>query len=343
MNVQDLEAIAKRVAPTGEISAQDAADVRRAVYAGECQIDVGEAQAMFAIERARKSYCRAWSELFVEALTDFVLNQQPPTGYLSEDNATWLMAEIKRHKQPSSDGDVALVVNLIEKAIEVPPAFSAFAIALVKDAVIYDDTTDAQGRPMGSGRISEADVALLQRILWGAGSEGHLAVSREEADALFSIADATTGADNVQSFEDLFARAVGNYLLGATGRQMPSREDALRWQTAAPAYKLDVLATLSRLLKASPQAADHKFIVEALRDAASLQDDVEREQQRQLAMREAATAAAEVMTPDKAGWLLERIDRNGVMSSAEIALVRFVAREASAIDMSMKAAVEKAR
>lgn len=341
MDVQQLEAIAKRVAPTGVVSVEDAQAVRRAIYAGDCKVDVAEAEALFAIERARKSHCTEWSTLFVEALTDFVIKQQAPAGYLSEDNAAWLEAQIKRRKQPTSDGDVALAVNLIETAAEVPAAFAAFALRLVKDAVIYDDATDAQGRKMGSGRVSKADVDMLKRILWGAGSEGHLAVSRDEAEALFAISDATTGADNVKEWDELFARAIGNYLLGATGRAVPSREQALRWQTES-SYKIDVLGALSRVLQASPQALDHKFIVETIAGAGSLGQDLEREHVRQNATRAAATAVAEIMTPEKAGWLLDHIDKNGVMTSAEKALVQFVAREAAALDASLKGAVEKA-
>ncbi|MFX8278006.1 hypothetical protein ABTL45_19260, partial [Acinetobacter baumannii] len=77
--------------------------------------------------------------------------------------------------------------------------------------------------------------------------EGLLAVSREEAEALFAIADATTGADNVADFENLFARAIGNYLLGATGRSVPPRDVALKWQTEAP-YKADVVKAVGNVM-----------------------------------------------------------------------------------------------
>lgn len=340
MATQDLSDIVDRVALTGEIDPADVLAVRRAVYGDDGQISTTEAEALFAIEGARRVHCPEWSSLFVEALTDHVLNQQPPAGYLSQDNADFVQRQIERHKEPSTDGCVELVTNLIEKAREVPPAFSAFALRLIKNAVIYADGPDAQGRLLGAGRVTEADVALLSRILWGAGSEGLLAVSRDEAEALVAIADATAGADNTAAFDDLFARAIGNYLLGATGRAVPSRDTALRWETE-PGYKVDVLATLSRVLAQSPQALDPEFVVDTLKNLRSFSENVEHELAIQNRAREAADAVSAVMTPEKAGWLLDHIDKNGVMTSPEKALVRFVAHEAAALDVSLAGAIAK--
>ena len=340
MMSNSLVQIADRIGQTGNISAADVIEVRRAVYGDDGMISAAEAEGLFAIERARTAHCPEWSALFVEALGDHVLNQQPPVGYLSPENAAFVEGQIKRRKTPSTDCDVELVVALIEKAREVPPAFAAFALRLVKDAVMYGCGPDAHGRPLDSGRITEADVGLLSRILWGAGSEGLLAVSRDEAEALFAIADATAGADNTPAFDDLFARAVGNYLLGATGRAVPPRDVALRWETE-PAYKADVLAALSRVLASAPGAMDAKFMSQTLRNVRSLGEDVEHAHAIQNAARESAADLAAIMTPDKAGWLLEHIDKNGRMTAAERALVRFVAREAGALDVSLKDAIAK--
>ena len=42
---------------------------------------------------------------------------------------------------------------------------------------------------VGEEPADDADVALLNRILWGAGSEGLLAVSRDEAERLHPLVD----------------------------------------------------------------------------------------------------------------------------------------------------------
>ncbi len=338
--MQDLARIAEKVAASGRVESADLLEVRRNVYSGDATISQAEAEALFAIERRRRIHNPDWSALFVEAMTDHLLHQVAPAGYLSADNAAWVTRQIMACKSPSADVQVELVSRLIEEAREVPASFSAFALQLVKETVIHSDGTDAAGRPLGIGRVTDADLALLSRILWGAGGEGQLAVSREEAEALFAISDATTGADNCEAFNDFFARAIGNYLLGATGRAVPSREDALRWETDST-YKIDTLAALSRVVAASPRALSPNFLADTLRNVRSLGEDVDHRQEAENRARAVANEVASIMSPEKAGWLLDHIDRNGVMTPSEKALVRFVARESAALDASLRRAMEK--
>lgn len=340
MTVESIADIAARIASERSVTPADALTVRRIIYGNDGRVDQREAEALFSIEHVRTGHCAEWSQLFVEALSDYLINQAAPSGYLSDENAAFVIAQVKRRKLPSTDGDLALIVNVIEIAREVPPSFSAFALQLAKDAVIYGDGPDARGRDHGTGRVTEADIAILQRILWGAGSEGLLAVSRAEAEALVAIADATTGADNDPAFDDLFARAIGNYLIGATGRAVPKREDALRWQTGAN-YKADVVAALSRVLSSVPQALDPIFMADTLRNARSLSEDVEAEHERRNAARDMAMDLAAAMTPDKAGWLADHVNKNGLMNGPEKALVRFIAREAKSLDPSLKELIGK--
>ncbi len=332
--MQTFAEIAGRVAQTGKIESSDVLAARRAVFGGDGAVSLAEAEGLFEIERARTAHADGWSELFVEALTDYVLNQQPPVGYLSAENAAFVEGQIKRRKQPSTDCDVELVTKLIEKARDVPSTFSAFALRLVKDAVIYADGPDAHNRPLGAGLVSDADVVLLKRILWGAGDEGLLAFSRDEAEALFAIADATAGANNSLAFDDLFARAVGNYLLGATGRYIPDRATSLRWETET--HKVDVIGALSSAFASPLQVLDPRFMADTLRNVRMLGEDHELSHDIQNRARDAATAVAEVMTADKAGWLLDHVNQNGVMTSAGKALMDFVMREATALDASLK-------
>ena len=301
-----------------------------------------EGEAIFAIERARTIHSDGWSELFVEALSDYALNQEEPVGYLSESTAAWIAAEISKRKAPSTDADLELVTNIIEKAREVPLTFSAFTLRMAKTEVIYGDGPDARGRMHVHGRVTEADVITLKRILWGAGSEGQLAISREEAEALVAIADATTGADNDAAFEDLFARAIGNYLIGATGRAVPTRSEALEARTRGT-YQASLSGALSAFQKLGRQHIRPDDLREGwdmVRHSRTLTDQVslatEAEHHASNDARETAMAVAEVMTPDKAGWLLDHVGKNGVMTGPEKALVRFIARESSALDASLK-------
>jgi len=318
--------IAQRIADSGKVETADVLAVRRAVYGGDCLVSGAEAEAVFAVERARRVASPEWSAFFVEALSDYILNQAEPRGFVSEDNAAWLQGQISKRRTPSMDGDLAILVRVIEEAREVPPAFAAFALRTAKEAAIYGDGADAQGRAHVSGRVDQADVAMLQRILWGAGSEGHLAVSREEAEALFAIADATTGAANDPAFDDLFAKAIGNYLLGATGRVMPDRETALRFDNAG-AYKADVVGAMGNVLGHVFGKRPPKLTAMLKTRASTLAQEIEDEHGQRNMERDVAIEMAAILTPEKAGWLQERIARNGVTNGPEKALLAFVERE----------------
>ena len=338
----DLIQIAAAIEATGTISEADIGAIRRSIFT-DGLVSRAEAEALFRIEQSRSNHLPAWSELFAEALTDYCIRQEPPEGYLSEETAAWIMAEITRKKHPSTDGEIELLINVIEKAREVPAAFSAFALKHVKNMVMYGGGPDARGHAHEGGKVGHADIRALERILWGAGTEGHLAVSREEAEALFAIADMTTGAENDDRFDDLFAKAIGNYLLGATGRAVPSREVSLRWETEET--HLDAARLLRAVMQTYSTAdwsklRDRDFWADSIRPR-TLAQDVDAAFEAQLKAREAAEAAASVMTPDKAAWLLEHIGKNGVTSAAETALARFIARNASRLDPSLARIMDK--
>ena len=130
--------IAQRVGTSGKVEASDIAALRRAIYQ-DGVVSRAEGEALFGIERVRTAHSDAWSQLFVEALTDYAIKQEPPAGYLSGDTAAWITAEISKRKQPSTDAEIELVINLIEQSREVPAAFASFALRLVKDMVMYAD------------------------------------------------------------------------------------------------------------------------------------------------------------------------------------------------------------
>ena len=332
-----LRDLASHIAAAGTITPQDIRALRQTMF-DDGIVTREEADALFAIERARTAHNDAWSMLFVEALTDYALHQELPRDYLSDDTAAWIQHQVGLRKRPSLDADMALVAQLVEQARDVPPSFAAFALRLAKDAVIYGDGTDGRGRMHKSGCVDEADLALLKRILWGAGLEGQLAISRDEAEALCAIADATTGADNVPEFDDLFAKAIGNYLIGATGRAVPSRADALRWQADLP-YKTGVVNVLSEMLRARG-VINSALLIDSLQTQ-SLRQDIRDEHEHRNMVREVEMEVAAIMTPEKAGWLRDHVGKNGVMTGPEKALVRFIARESGAMDPSLKELITK--
>jgi hypothetical protein len=330
-----LGAICERVRASGRIEDGDITAVRRIVYA-DGAVSAEELGRLFEIEHARKAHHREWSSFFREAVVDVALNQTPPLGYVSEANAEALIAAIGERRDARTDTELEALADIVQKAREVPPRFSAFVLKQIKNAVIYSDGVDAQGQPLSPGAVTASEIGLMQRVLWGAEAGGMLAISREEAEALFDIADATTGADNDPAWSDMFARAVGNYLLGATARQAISREAALQaWHTD---YESDIVATLTRILRGTADVFETGLGALGEPSLASrtefniATDELERARARE---------KAENLHGEKAEWLVDRIRRNGLVTGPERELLEFVKREANLTSPDLRVLIDQ--
>ena len=64
------------------ITPQDVLMLRREVF-GNGVVTRGEAEALFALHSSTTEQCAEWGEFFVEAVTDYIVHQEKPEGYIS--------------------------------------------------------------------------------------------------------------------------------------------------------------------------------------------------------------------------------------------------------------------
>lgn len=99
----------------------DVALLRREVLADR-SLSVEEAEALFALDAAPNAKSDRWTAFFVEALSDFLVWQQRPTGVLAEAKAEWVMSYAAG---TASVTVMALLVNLLAECHKVPTWFLA--------------------------------------------------------------------------------------------------------------------------------------------------------------------------------------------------------------------------
>jgi hypothetical protein len=328
---QSLENLLDEAMRDGVASDADVRAVRFALY-GE-RAEVGEAFGLlYEADKRRKTHSPEWSRLFVEAALDVALNETPPRGHFPPEKAQKVMEALGERGELRSDTVLEALVAIVEKADDVPPQFAAFVLRRVKETLIYSDGPTASGERLTPGAVGAPELALLRRVVWGAGAEGRLAVSRDEAEALFDIADATAGAANVASWDEFFAGAVGNYLIGATGRRPPSRERAFEmWE--AP-HKADALGALASIFTRAREVDFHDIQGDMRRHR--LSSMVEESYRADNAARARAMAEAERLSGEKADWIVDRIRRNGALSAPESALLRFLEKEAASLPDALR-------
>jgi hypothetical protein len=254
--------------------------------------------------------------LFIEALTDYVVRQEEPAGYINDAKADWLIAAMSRDRC-AKDDEVEALIYVLEQADAAPPRYAAFVLETLKSLIL--------GRAGAKG-VTAADVERLRRVLFAAGGDSNVGVSRHEAEALFDLNDALRGAANDPAWSDFFVRAVANAVLYQATWQAPDAQTELGREAwlADTAFHLPNLKALRHPLRALKTPG----VGEAWRAG--------------VAADEATEARAAQVTPDEAHWLTARIGKDGQTDPNEQALLRFLADNASSLDPELKTLVAAA-
>jgi hypothetical protein len=219
--------IVNSISARGSITDDDVLAMRRAYYS-DASITEGEASELFALNDSCPSHALSWTQFFTEALSDFIVHQMKPEGYVDEANAKWLMKHIDADGKLESWNELELLIGILEKAKSVPDSLNIYALNQVKNAVLNGDGVTRSGKDLKAGVVTKGDVQILRRILYAYGSGDNIGITIPEAEVLFDINDATAKADNHPSWSVLFAQAIANHLMMAQGFQAPDRETALR-------------------------------------------------------------------------------------------------------------------
>ena len=68
----------------------------RSKYYDDGHITAEEAEIIFALNDACPVQDPAWADCFVETITDYIVEQAKPEGYLTSENAAWLIQRISK-------------------------------------------------------------------------------------------------------------------------------------------------------------------------------------------------------------------------------------------------------
>ncbi len=305
----------------GHIDADDVSALRRAMYGGDHRISAVEADALFRLNDLCDWYDSSWADFFVEAVVDYVVHQSEPHGYVSEQNGNWLIDRVSKDGIVKNATELEAMIKVLETSSEVPEGLQRFAMQHVKNAVLKGEGPTRSGLELSPGQIGRAEVDLLRRVLYACGGRGGVAVSRAEAEMLFDVNDAVTHGVNDASWTDLFVKAVANYLMATRGYQSPDREEALRRE----AWLDDTDAGVGQFVG--------KILAGGLRGVV---DAYKYEDSDMAAQRAVEIASAEAITMDEAGWLADRIGKDGIFDDAERALLIFIKTESPNIHPSLK-------
>jgi hypothetical protein len=331
MDGQKASARVADIAARKRITPLDVLEFRQLIFR-DGVVACEEADALFLLNEACAEQCAEWQEFFVEAITDYIVHQEKPAGYVSAKNADWLIAAISRDGKVGTATELELLVRVLEKAKFSTERLVAFALQQVKHAVVDGQGPLVAGGNLVPGAIEKAEVDLLRRILYAFGGDGNIAITRAEAEVLFEINDAVADARNDASWNDLFVKAVANFVMCASGYQAPTREEALRQENFLDRADADIGGFMARMA-----STGGREMLAAYRQSV----DIDAEWEARNQWNDACRRRAERIDNVEARWLAERIGKDGRLQENELALVRFIKQTSPSIHPELQLLLEK--
>lgn len=301
--------------------------ILRGLYYDQGRILGSEADALFEINDACRIQAPSWLEFFVEAITDYIVFDAEPEGYLTVANAEWLIARIEKDGRVCSLTELELLINVLEKARWAPERLSGFALEQVKRAVISGEGLLRSGQKLVPGTVTNADVELLRRVLFAFGSYGNVSVTRTEAEELIAIDAATQGTTQNAAWCDLFVKAIASVVMTDSGYAVPSRAQALR-REAWLSSRGDL--SLGTMLKA--------MVASSLGEVIGLyrQQSAEERAMARLERQRVAIITSETVSDDEAIWLERSLSADGVLTPNERELLLFLKASAPHLSTTLK-------
>ncbi len=223
----DMSGLIGEIKAKQAISATDVMTLRQEIWP-DGVISADEADLLFQINDLGSQPSEEWLEFFVAAITEYVVNQTHPKGYVSDDNAGWLIQKIDHDGRIESAAELELLVRTMEKATGTPEVLQGYVLKQIEDTVMTGKGPTRDGCALQPGSVSDNEVKILRRVCYAAGSDGPGRISRSEADMLFRIKDATLNSENSKEWPKLFVQLVGNYLMAYGEYEMLGRAEAAR-------------------------------------------------------------------------------------------------------------------
>jgi hypothetical protein len=291
--------------------------LRREIYAKSA---VSRADLSQVLRLDRIDSADEYARLLADVATDLLVNQPDPPKYVVQMDVDWLIGEIAASKV-AYGAEIQMLTEVIRLAVSVPSSLVGFCVSEIEKAIVCG----REGHP--AGVIAKEDTQALRAAVFAAVDGDSLHVSRSSAEGLFRIAHAAKNANDPE-FDEFFAKAISNYLMGIAFRWTPSREDELekeRWLDEKPTGFPAFLAAMFR--------ADANANLSA--KTADEVDDARLREEDDADAHEIATASE--IDPAETDWLITHLSRSGALTSAERALLAFLQREAPSLPTRLAA------
>ena len=285
-------------------------ELRRQIF-DDGRITSDEADLLFAIDNEIDNLPEDWDEFFVGALTDFLIRQEIPVGYVTPIQASWLMERIEADEKLSAATELELLLNVLRLSKDVPENLELYTLGKIRGKIVSRAIE-------GDFSITEQDVKEIKRVMYASAGNGGYSVSEIEARFLFDLDELSQNANNHAEWQKLFVGAIANHLMtmgapAVTPLETARRNDEFLLSTETISWNL---RKSFRNWMAQRDAGDTGTVRSQFLD----EDRIRR---------------AEAINVAEATWLISHINRDGTISPNEQALLGFIREECPEIHESL--------
>ena len=214
---KSLDELAADILEDGIIDAAEVLQIRERIYEDDT-IDKEEADFLFKLNDgvSGKDNDSSWKELFIEAISDYVLKDETSPGVIDEEEASYLISKIQADGVVDNT-ELELLLHITTTAKECHDSFNDFVLISLKDVILED------------GIIDDSEVDMIKSVVYGTGGGGGEGVDRAEADFLFDLNDATSGKQNCNNWKTFFVEAISKHVLEDEESPGVIDEDEATW------------------------------------------------------------------------------------------------------------------
>ncbi len=284
-------------------------------------VDREEAKLLFYLnESTGLGNDEAWYDFFVEALSFFFVHKQQPEGYLSDQDADFLVEHITHDGKIDEATEFGLLVNVVHRLRECPEKVIVLALEGVKETVLGGGSVLFGPKRRRPGVIDPADVDIIRIVVFASGSGGSLTITQREAELIFDLNNRTVEKENAPEWQKLFVQTIANYLMFPRGAPaVPDREEADRRERW-----LEERRGTGSFLKEYAGSFNPYIVGGTVSSMRAEKGEKEEEEARAEQLAKVEAFARESIDEAEASWLIDHIKRDGILHENERALLAFV-------------------
>jgi hypothetical protein len=211
----------------GGLSSADISELRAATWQ-DGHVGRVEADTLLLANDDLRGSSPEWSDFFVDALYEHVVNSREPRGSVDESSSRWLWSRISQDGTVPGIEELELLTRIVQHADPVADSVKRNALSVIEKAVTEGVGPTRAGKLIGReipvGSISDKEVQFLRRMVYRTDRNLPRSIGRIEAEALFRIKEATKEGKNAQDWPALFVQGVGTYLQRFGGSEPLTRD-----------------------------------------------------------------------------------------------------------------------